>query len=325
MNNLYLICGDDEFLISQEIEKIKSKYEKLEKGVNLLTFDKENMSYLGGELTTYSFFDAVKLILVKVPKNTKKEETNEEKNDKEEIDNNTKTQAWFTDELKEQILNKIDSVELVFIENGSSRGPLNKFISEHGKIISFDKKKSANIAKYIVDYANSKSLIISRDDAAYLSQAVAGDIRTAYNTIDILQDYVDNNIITKQAIDDISIKTTETIVFNLTDNLGVRKTNNALQDLNDLLNVNEPIQKILITLTRHFRNLLLTKECMALNRNVEKELSIQSYPAMKYKAQCQNFTKDELVRIFKELYKLDVESKLQPVDLKIALQRIIMM
>ncbi len=321
MNNLFLICGDDEFLISQEVEKIKSKYDNLEKGINFLMFDKDNMQYLGGELTTYSFFSTSKLIIVKMPKSTRKESEGKEEDDEKEA----KATAWFTDELKEQILNKIDDIELVFVENDKPRAAVLKFFTDNGKVISIDKNRLPTVIKSIIEYANSKSLKISRDDASYLAQIVANDVRTAHSTIDILQDYVESDIITRKAIDDISVKTPETIIFNLTDNLGVKKKNEALQNLDDLLGSNEPIQKILITLTRHFRNLLLTKECLDLKCSVEGELAIKSYTAKKYKLKSKNFTKDELVRIFKELYKLDVDSKLQPVDLKIALQRIIMM
>ena len=321
MNNLFLICGDDDFLISQEVEKIKSKYEKLEKGINFLVFDKDNMQYLGSELTTYSFFSTSKLIVVKIPKSTKKESDDSKESDEKEA----KSISWFTDDLKEQVLNKLEDIELVFVENGKPRATVLKFFTENGKVISIDKNKLPSVIKNIIEYANSKSLKISREDANYLAQIVANDVRTAYNTIDILQDYVESDIITRKAIDDIGIKTSETIIFDLTDNLGAKKTKDALKDLDDLLRSNEAIQKILITLTRHFRNLLLVKECTDMNYSVEKELSIPSWQAGKYKSQSKNFSKDELVRIFKELYKLDTSSKLQPVDVKISLQRIIMM
>ncbi len=288
MNNLFLICGDDDFLISQEVEKIKNKYDSLEKGLNFLTFDKDNLQYLGSELTTYSFFSTSKLIIVKIPKSSKKESDDS----KEDDEKAAKTLAWFTDELKEQIINKIDDIELVFVEEGKPKTAVLQFFKENGTVISIEKNKLPTVVKNIVDYANSKHLKISREDASYLAQIVANDVRTSHNTIDILQDYIESDIITRKAIDDISVKTPETIIFNLTDNMGQRNSKNALQDLDDLLRSNEAIQKILITLTRHFRNMLLVKECVDLNRNIEKELSMQNWQAGKYKSQSMNFTKD---------------------------------
>ena len=331
MDNLFLICGDDEFLVSQEVEKIKSKYDNLEKGINFLTFDKDNMQYLGSELTTYSFFSTPKLIVVKIPKATKKEnddakenETEEEKEEREAKE--AKALAWFSDELKEQIVNRIDNIELVFVENGKPRAAVQKFFSENGKIINIEKGKLPIVIKSIIDYANSKSLKISKEDANYLSQLVTGDLRSAYNTIDILQDYVESGIITRKDIDTMGIKTPDVIIFNLTDNLGIRNRAEALQNLDELLKINEPMQKILIMITRHFKNLLLTKECIENKCNVQKELSLKHpFQAQNYSNQCKNFTKDELTRIFNALYELDIDVKTNPVDVKIALQRIIML
>ena len=79
-------------------------------------------------------------------------------------------------------------------------------------------------------------------------------------------------------------------------------------------------------ITRHFKNLLLTKECIESSYNVQKELSLKfPFQAQNYSNQCKNFTKEELIRIFKDLYKLDIDVKTYPIDVKIALQRIIML
>ena len=326
MNNLVLISGEDEFQISQELEKIQSKYDNLEKGVNFLLFDKDNLEYLGNELSTYSFFNAPKLIVVKVPKGSKKEqEQQEEQNEAETVE--VKSLAWLTDELKEQILNMLENIELIFVEIGKPKTTLLKFVQENGKTIDCNKNnKSIATINSIIDYAKNKSLKISREDANYLLQCLAGDTRSAFNSIDILQDYLESDIINRIAIDDICVKSSETIIFNLIDNMGDKKTELALKNLDDLLNSNEPIQKILIMLTRHFKSLLITKECIERKLSVEKELSIKSsYTADKYKRQSGHFTKEELIRIFKNLYNLDVELKQQPIDVKIALQKIIMM
>ena len=66
MNNLFLITGDDEYTKSKSLEDLKSQFNNLEKGINFLSFDKENISLLSSELTTYSFLLHVnKMILHK--------------------------------------------------------------------------------------------------------------------------------------------------------------------------------------------------------------------------------------------------------------------
>ena len=50
MDNLYLINGDDEIAKSEALEKIKSQFNRLEKGINYLQFDKDNLSFFENEL-----------------------------------------------------------------------------------------------------------------------------------------------------------------------------------------------------------------------------------------------------------------------------------
>ena len=82
------------------IEKLKEQFFDLKKGVNLILIDKDNMYTLEQELSTYSFFNEPKLIIVKLQKKSGDEE--ESKGKKE----------WLTDDLEEKI-SKIDSYEAV--------------------------------------------------------------------------------------------------------------------------------------------------------------------------------------------------------------------
>ena len=65
--------------------------------------------------------------------------------------------------------------------------------------------------------------------------------------------------ITKNEINDLSIKELEAKIFDLTDNLGKKDTKTALEVLNELIYNKEPVQKILITLYNHFKKLYLCK------------------------------------------------------------------
>ena len=129
MENLYLISGDDEYEKSNYIEKLKKQFEPLQKGINFIQIDKDNLHMLDQELTKYSFFNESKLIIVKIQKKSGDDE--EGKGKKE----------WLTEDLEDKILNKIETITLVFWEEGTSKGKLNKLISKNGKVMTFDKKK----------------------------------------------------------------------------------------------------------------------------------------------------------------------------------------
>ena len=69
---------------------------------------------------------------------------------------------------------------------------------------------------------------------------------------------------------------------------------------------------------------MLSKIALEQGKSVATELGINPYPAKKYSDQSKNFSKEELIRIFKELAELDADSKVGKIDLKIGLQKIMM-
>lgn len=312
MENLFLISGDDEYEKLNYIEKLKEQFNGLKKGINLVQIDKENLYMLEQELSTYSFFNEPKLIIVKLPK--KSGEDDESKSKKE----------WLTEDLEEKILDKIETITLVFLEEGTSKGKLNKLISKNGKVIVFDKKKPQELASWVIEYANQNGATLNKPEAVYLVDLCGSNKQVLVNEINKLIDYSEDNKITKADIDKMCIKTSEVIIFDLTDSYGKKDIKSTLKCLEDLIENKEPLQKILIMITKHFKSLLLTKIILEQGKSVATELGINPYPAKKYSDQSKNFSKEELIRIFKELAQLDVDSKIGKIDLKIGLQKIIM-
>ena len=98
----------------------------------------------------------------------------------------------------------------------------------------------------------------------------------------------------------------------------------ALNYLNDLIENKEPIQKIIIMISKHFKSLLVAKIATSENKNLLEELNTKStYAANKYKEQARRFEKQELISIIMKFAKLDVDSKIGKIDLKIGLEKII--
>ena len=234
MENLFLISGDDEYEKLNYIEKLKEQFNGLKKGINLVQIDKENLYMLEQELSTYSFFNEPKLIIVKLPK--KSGEDDESKSKKE----------WLTEDLEEKILDKIETITLVFLEEGTSKGKLNKLISKNGKVIVFDKKKPQELASWVIEYANQNGATLNKPEAVYLVDLCGSNKQVLVNEINKLIDYSEDNKITKADIDKMCIKTSEVIIFDLTDSYGKKDIKSTLKCLEDLIENKEPLQKILI-------------------------------------------------------------------------------
>lgn len=313
MENLYLISGDDEYEKSNYVENLKSQFGDLKKGINFIQIDKDNLHTLEQELSTYSFFNEPKLILVKVQKKSSDED--EVKGKKE----------WLTDDLEEKILNKIETITLAFIEEGTSKGKLNKLVSKHGKLVLFDKKKPQELVSWAQNFAKENGSELDKLEATYLIDLCGSNKQVLVNELVKLVDYIDDKKIKKADIDKMCIKTSEVIIFDLTDSFGKKDVKNTLKNLEDLLENKEPLQKILIMITKHFKSLLLTKIALEQGKSVATELGVAPYPAKKYSDQSKNFSREELIRIFKELAQLDVDSKVGKIDLKIGMQKIMMM
>lgn len=314
MEHLYLITGDDDYEKNKYLEEIKSKFGVLTKGINYIQIDKDNMWTLEQELSTYSFMCEDKLIVVKL---SKKETTTE--------DLQSTKKDWFNKDVEEQIRNKLDFIWLVFYEESGTNTKLNKLISECGKCLNFEKGKPYEIVKWIVSKANSYGATIDNSNAEYLIEICGTDKVFLDNEINKLANSIEDNKITKEIIDKMCIKTSEIIIFDLIDCIGSKNSRVALKYLDELIENKEPIQKIMIMVYKHFKMLLLAKEALREKKDVAIELNVKPYPAKKYTTQCRNFTSEELIKILKELAKLDVDSKNGKMDLKIGLQKIICM
>lgn len=136
----------------------------------------------------------------------------------------------------------------------------------------------------------------------------------------------ENGTITKETIDLLAVKQIESIIFDLTDNLGKRDIKNARVVLNNLILSKEPLQKILITLYNHFKKLYITKLAVEQNRNLAECMNLkpnQLFLVNKYRKQSECFSKSELKDILQELINLDSSYKIGLIDLNIGLDSIL--
>ena len=135
-----------------------------------------------------------------------------------------------------------------------------------------------------------------------------------------------NGKIDKKVIDELTIKNIESVIFDLTDNLGKKQIGIALQVLRNLIYAKEPIQKILITLYSHFRRLYFVKLALESNYDIIETLKLkpnQTFLVNKYKIQANYFTKQELRGILMALIDLDNQYKIGQIDLELGLEAII--
>ncbi len=132
--------------------------------------------------------------------------------------------------------------------------------------------------------------------------------------------------ITKNDIDNLSIKKIESVIFDLTDNLGKKNIALAIEVYRNLVIAKEPVQKILVTLYNHFRKLYIVKLALEEKKDVALSLDLkpnQMFLVNKYKTQSNYFKKEEIRTILQKLCDLDYNYKIGLIDLNIGFESIL--
>ena len=319
-NGIYLFYGEELYFLETIIKKMKKNFGELIPGINLVTIDETNIQNIIPEIETPAFGYNKKLIIVKNTGLFKKE--------------GKRKNAILTEE-KEKLIKYIpehikeieESIVLIFIEESADKFKLYKLIDEYGVICQFEKQKLPQLVARLKAICNAYKVKVDDITLKYLVENCGTSLQDLINEIRKLIEYVGaEGIITKNEIDLLAIKQIESVIFDLTDNLGKKDIDKALEVLNNLLYNKEPIQKILITLYNHFKKLYLVKLSEKHKRDLAQSLNLkpnQMFLVSKYKGQAGYFQEEELKNILFELINLDSNYKVGLIDLNIGLESIL--
>lgn len=320
INNIYLLYGEETFLLETCLKKIKSQFGKLVPGINYIKIDSNNVDLIISEMETPAFGYDKKIIIARDTGLFKKD-------GRKKVQANAEIVNKIDEYIKENIETIKEAVTLIFVEQEAAQNDLYKTIEKVGTICNFEELKPAQITSRIKGICKAYKVQIDDYVVKYLIECVGLNMQDLINEIRKQIEYVgENGTITKESIDLLCIKKIESIIFDLTDNLGKKNTGKALEVLNNLIYNKEPVQKILITLYNHFKKLYIVKLCEKYNRNITESLNLkpnQTFLVTKYKAQAKYFKEEELRKILEELINLDSNYKIGLIDLNVGLEAIL--
>ena len=327
IDSLYLFFGEEEFLLETCVKKIKKNFGELINGINYIQVNDKNVNNLISDIETPAFGYSKKMIIVKDSDLFKKEaKTKKSETKKKEAKSQQQRIAEY---IRNNIGTIRESVQIIFIENEVSTNELQKTIQELGTVCDFEKLKPAQISKRMKAICNGYKVNIDEKTMNYFIETCGTNMMTLINEMRKLIEYVgENGTITNKIIDLLSIKELDSVIFDLTDNLGQKNVKVAIQILNELLYNKEPIQKILITLYNHLKKIYLTMLANEYNVNVAEALNLkpnQMFLTTKYRKQANYFKKEELRRILQELIDLDYKAKQGLIDVNVGLESILCM
>lgn len=320
LNSIYLLYGEETFLLETCLKKIKNNFGERKEGINEVKLDDTNINGIISDIETPAFGYEKKIIIARNTGLFKKE-------GRRKLSTNSELSKKLSEYIKQNNKMLQEAVNLVFVEEEVEKNELYKTIEQNGIVCEFQELKPVQIIARMKAICNAYKVQIDDNTLKYFIECCGTNMQDLINEVRKLIEYVgQNGVITKQAIDLLCIKKLESIIFDLTDNLGKKKIDKALEVLNGLIYQKEPIQKIFITLYNHFKKLYIIKIAQKENKNIAESLKLkpnQMFLVTKYKMQADYFKEIELKKILEELIDLDYNYKSGLIDLNIGLESIL--
>ena len=318
LSPLYLLYGEEQYLIETAVNKIKKKFGELLLGINYIVLDETNADNIISDIEVPAFGYEKKLIIVKNSGLFKK-------------DGRKKAGTPLQEKVTEYIKNNLDiikeSVIIVFMENEVDKNSVFEQIEKNGIICNIEELKQLQLVKKLKQICMLYKVNCDETTLNYLVENCGTNLQNLINEIRKLIEYAgENGKITIEDVNSLAVKQMESVIFELTDNLAIRKIDKALDVLDNLIYQKEPLQKILITLYNHFKKIYLCSIAVDLNKDIVNSLSLrpnQTFLITKYKKQASYFKKEELKKILKAFIDLDYNSKNGKIDIDVGLRSIL--
>lgn len=318
LKSLYLLYGQEQYLIDMSIKKIKKKFDELVQGINYIVIDETNTEEIIPNIEMPAFGYDRKLIIVKNSGLFKK-------------DGRKKTETPIQEKVSNYITENHDmldeSVVLVFVEEEADKNSVFDAVSKYGSVCKIDELKVNQLVNKLKKICDLYEVGVSQATLNYFVENCGTNLQNLINEIRKLIEYKGKGGTIEIAdINKLSIKQIESIIFDLTDNLATRKIDKSLEILDNLIYQKEPLQKILITLYGHFKKLYICAESIKSNKDIVNVLKLkpnQTFLINKYKNQAKHFKVKELRKILSDFADLDYNYKVGNIDLDVGLRSVL--
>lgn len=312
---MYVFYGEETYFIENSVNKVKKIFGEKIDGINYILLDEENVRNVLSEINTPAFGYEKKLIILNKTNILKKTFKNKE------------LQTRFENYVVNNIDNIKENIILIIIEEKLDKTKFVEFLEENAVCCNFIKLKPAQLAKRLKDICSLYKVEIQERDAMYLIEKSGTSMQNLINEIRKLIEYAgQHGVINKEAIDKLAISQLDSVIFDLTDEIGNKNINKSLEILNELIYQKESLQMILLMLYRHLKKIYLTKLSISEGKDVAETLELkpnQMFLVSKYKKQGEYFSFENLRKFLKDLTVLDQKNKKGLIDLEIGLETIL--
>lgn len=295
-----LFFGEDSFSIQKELSLIT-----VNEGAEIMEAPKD-INQLANEMLSSSFFSNQRIFISSfmLEKLTESEEK----------------------KLINALEKKPTDTTVIFIEKNKPKGLLGKFLNKNAKIISFEKPSHKDLLNFIKTESKKIGAEISPLATERLASFVGPDYWQLKEEVKKLALYKKNDqkkIIQVSDIESIVSKGFEANIFELMDALSVKNIKKANNLLNKFFETGESEMYIFAMIARQFRNIAAAKFSNLTNEYMfSKNFGIAPFVAKISISQARNFSREEIVSIYKKMIDIDLSMK-SGIEPKQALRRII--
>ena len=142
INSIYLLYGEETYLLESCLKKIKNQFGKLISGINYIKIDSSNVNLLIPEMETPAFGYDKKLIIARNIGLFKKD-------GRKKVQLNTEIVNKINSYIEKNLDTIKETITLVFIEEEAEKNELYKTIEKLGIVCNFEELKPAQIVNRI--------------------------------------------------------------------------------------------------------------------------------------------------------------------------------
>ena len=306
---IYLIYGTEDYLIKNEVDKIKNKFDIND--ISIYDMEEVNLKNIVEDASSMSLFSNERLIIV-------------------ENSNIFTGSSKKRDDIKyldEYLDNPNSSTTLVFVLNTDSLDNRKKIVAkvkEKGKIIEFTNNyNTLDIVKDMFD-----NYVVNTNSIRLLIDRVGNNLYLLNQEINKIKTYKGNDLnITDEDIILLTHKTVDIDIFHLIENIILNKKEKALESYYEMIKMGEEPIKIIVMLSNQFRLMYQVKK-LSLNRcsimDMMKILGQKKYTIEKALEKSRKYSEDIILKKLYELANLDIKIKSGKINKNIALELFIL-
>lgn len=306
MNNFYLIYGDDNGLVENQVTEIINKL-KIDKD-NIVTYSLNNTSMedIILEASMFSMFGTNKVIVI-----------NDANCFKDKVDNIEVLEEYFDKYNHDNYL--------IFTLNGKpdTRKKVYKLIDKMGSVIAV-KNDRDYLYNYVNKYIIDNNYQMSSNNIIYFLSKVGSDINNIKNELDKLMIYKDNDHnILKEDIDEMVIVNIDDEIFALTDAVINGDISNSMRLYNFFINHNYEQVQIIALLGSQFHFLFQVKRLYNQGKykdDIAKILEVHPYRVKLALGKIYSYSEELLLSYISKLADMDKNIKLGKIDKGLALE-----